>query len=154
MFERLISVGRCTKVTKGGRNFSFSVIMVIGNKKGKVGYGLGKAMEIVDAREKAVYMAKKTMYKIPLKQNRTIYHKVVGEFCSSKVIIMPASIGRGIVAGGAIRIIFDVLGIQDIVAKSLKSNNPHNTIKATINGLLQIQSPRYIMKKRNKNFKT
>lgn len=147
-FERLVNVGRCTKVTKGGRRFSFSAIVVIGNKAGLLGYGIGKAIEIMDAKKKAISKAKKVIYRIPLRENRTIYHEVIGSFSSSKVIIKPALPGKGIIAGGSIRSLFDVLGIKDIIVKSLGSCNPHNIIKAAINGLLKTETPYYIIKKR------
>lgn len=140
IFERLISVNRCTKVTKGGRRFSFSAIVVIGNKLGIVGYGMGKALEVIDARQKAINKAKKVMYKIPLKENRTIYHSVIGKFCSSKILLKPASSGVGIIASNSVKAILDVLGIKDIIVKSIKSNNPHNLIKAVINGLLKTKN--------------
>jgi len=139
IFERLISVNRCTKVTKGGRRFSFSAMVVIGNKFGIVGYGMGKALEVMDARQKAINKAKKVMYKIPLKENRTIYHSVIGKFCSSKIFLKPAPSGVGIIASNSVKAILDVLGVKDIVVKSIKSNNSHNVIKAVINGLLKIK---------------
>lgn len=147
--EILVNSSRCSKVTKGGRKFSFSAIVVIGNKKGKVGYGLGKALEIVDAKAKALKHAKKNIFKVPLKEGRTIHHDVIGKFSSSIVKIKTAPSGKGVIAGGAMRSIFRVLGIQDIVAKSLGSNNPHNIIKATISGLLKTQSPKGVSMKRN-----
>ena len=148
LVERLVSIGRCTKVIKGGRKFSFSAIVVVGDKAGMVGYGLGKAAEVIDARQKAINKAKKTMHKIILKEKRTIYHETTGVFCSSKIIMKPAPSGKGIIAGGAIRALFDVLGIKDIFAKSVKSNNPHNMIKAAIHGLLKIRSPKLIINRK------
>ena len=150
IIEKLIYVNRCTKVVKGGRRFSFSVIMVAGDGKGRVGYGLGKATEVMEARTKASAIAKNNMIKIPLREGRTLHHDSIGKFCSGKVIMRSAPQGTGIIAGGAIRAVFDVLGIKDLVAKSIGSNNPHNMIKAAFNGLLKINSPRDIAAKRNK----
>ena len=147
-FERLVNVGRCTKVTKGGRKFSFSAIVIIGNKMGLVGYGIGKSSEIIEAKHKAVNAAKKIIYKIPVREGRTIHHKIVGKFLSSKIIMRPALPGNGIVSGGATRPLFDILGIKDIVAKALGSRNSINVIRATLSGLLKIETPCYIIKKR------
>jgi small subunit ribosomal protein S5 len=146
--EVLVNARRCTKVTKGGRTFSFSVVVVVGNKKGNIGYGLGKALEVIDAKQKAVKQAKTNMFKIQLKEGRTIHHDVVGKFSSSLVKIRSAPSGKGVIAGGAMRHVFKALGIQDVVAKSLGSNNPHNLVKATINGLLKAQSPKLIFERR------
>lgn len=150
--EILVNAARCSKVTKGGRRFSFFAIIVVGNKNGKVGYGLGKATEVVDAKAKAVKKAKNNMFRISLKEGRTIHHDVIGKFSSSVVKIRSAPLGKGVIAGGAIRAVFQAIGIQDVVAKSLGSNNAHNVVKATINGLLQTQSPRIISDKRNIKF--
>lgn len=146
--EILVNVNRCTKVTKGGRTFSFSAIVVVGNKKGRVGFGLGKALEIMDAKLKAIKQARANMLEIALKENRTVFHDVVGKFSSSLVKIRTAPAGKGVIAGGAIRSVFKALGIQDIVVKSLGSNNAHNVVKATINGLLKVQSPKMVFKRR------
>lgn len=149
-FERLINVSRCTKVTKGGRKFSFSVIVVIGNKAGLLGYGTGKAIEIMEAKYKAIIKAKKNLYKIPIREGRTIHHIIIGRFLSSKIIMIPTQKGKGIIAGGAVRSLFDVLGVKDITTKSIGSCNPYNIIKATIKGLLKIETPSYIIKKRKR----
>lgn len=148
--ERLVNVGRCTKVVKGGRRFSFSAIVVAGDRKGRVGYGLGKASEVVDAKSKAAKEARKNMVKIPLREARTLHHDVIGKFCSGKVIMRAAPSGTGIIAGGAIRALFDALGIKDLVAKSIGSNNPHNMIKAAFDGLRKIKTPKLIAEKRGK----
>ncbi|RST68186.1 30S ribosomal protein S5 [Candidatus Aquarickettsia rohweri] len=148
--EKLVKVNRCTKVTKGGRKFSFSVIVVVGDKKGKVGYGLGKADEVIDAKRKASDEARKNMFKIPLREGRTLHHDIVGKFCSGKVVMRAAPAGTGVIAGGPTRPLFEVLGIKDIVAKSVGSNNPHNVVKAAIMGLRNINIPKMIADKRGK----
>jgi small subunit ribosomal protein S5 len=150
IIEKLVKVNRCTKVTKGGRKFSFSVIVVVGDKKGKVGYGLGKADEVMDAKRKASDEARKNMFKIPLREGRTLHHDIVGKFCSGKVVMRAAPAGTGIIAGGPTRPLFEVLGIKDIVAKSVGSNNPHNVVKAAIMGLRNINTPKMIADKRGK----
>jgi len=148
--ERLVKVNRCTSVTKGGRKFSFSVIVVVGDKKGKVGYGLGKATEVMDAKAKALDEARKSMFKIPLREGRTLHHDTIGKFCSGKVIMRAAPAGTGIIAGGPTRPLFEVLGIKDIVAKSVGSNNPHNVVKAVMMGLIGTSTPKMIADKRGK----
>ena len=148
--ERLVKVNRCTSVTKGGRKFSFSVIVVVGDKKGKVGYGLGKATEVMDAKAKALDEARKSMFKIPLREGRTLHHDTIGKFCSGKVIMRAAPAGTGIIAGGPTRPLFEVLGIKDIVAKSVGSNNPHNVVKAVMMGLRGTSTPKMIADKRGK----
>ena len=150
IIEKLVKVNRCTKVTKGGRKFSFSVIVVVGDKKGKVGYGLGKADEVMDAKRKASDEARKNMFKIPLREGRTLHHDIVGKFCSGKVVMRAAPAGTGVIAGGPTRPLFEVLGIKDIVAKSVGSNNPHNVVKAAIMGLRNINTPKMIADKRGK----
>ncbi len=148
--ERLVNVGRCTKVVKGGRKFSFSAIVVVGDRNGRVGYGLGKASEVMDAKYKASKEAKKNMIKIPLREGRTLHHDMIGRFCSGKVVMRAAPSGTGIIAGGAIRALFNALGIKDLVAKSIGSNNPHNMIKAALAGLQKIKTPKLIAEKRGK----
>ena len=133
--EKLVAINRIAKVVKGGRRFSFSAIVVVGDGNGKVGYGSGKAKEVPDAIRKAAAHAKKNMIKVALKQGRTLHHDVTAKFCSGYVMIKAAPKGTGIIAGGAMRAIFEVLGMQDIVAKSTGSTNPYNMIKATIAAL-------------------
>jgi small subunit ribosomal protein S5 len=149
--QRLVGVRRCTKVVKGGRRFSFSVGMVIGDGKGFVGFGSGKASEIADAKNKAVASARRNKFRVPLKDGRTLHHDVICKFCSGKVILRSAKPGTGIIAGGALRAFFEVLGVKDIVAKSIGSTNPHNMIKAAIAALKTVRSPRFIADKRGKN---
>jgi len=146
--EKLVKVNRCTSVTKGGRKFSFSVIVVVGDKKGKVGYGLGKATEVMNAKAKASDEARKSMFKIPLREGRTLHHDTIGKFCAGKIIMRAAPVGTGVIAGGPARPLFEVLGIKDIVSKSVGSNNPHNVIKAVMAGLRSISTPKMIADKR------
>lgn len=148
--EKIIKINRCTTVTKGGRKFGFSVLLVIGDKKGRCGYGFGKGVEIAEAKNKALHKAKKNIFKIPLKEKRTLYHNIKGCFCSSLIIMKPARSGTGVIAGGITRALFEVLGIQDIIAKSIGSRNPNNLLKATIKGLKNISTPKMISMKRYK----
>ncbi|WP_341763949.1 30S ribosomal protein S5 [Candidatus Tisiphia endosymbiont of Beris chalybata] len=148
--ETLVDVSRVTKVVKGGRKFSFSACIVTGDKAGKVGYGHGKAKEVTEARAKATQEARKNITKIPLYQGRTIHHDVIGRSGAAKVILRRAKAGTGVIAGGAMRAIFDSLGIHDIVAKSLGSNNVYAMISATFDALSQLSSPRNIAERRGK----
>ncbi|MEM6338438.1 MAG: 30S ribosomal protein S5 [Pseudomonadota bacterium] len=146
--EVLVSVNRTTKVVKGGRRFSFAAVVVAGDGQGKVGYGLGKANEILDARAKAAQSAKKNMIKVKLKDDRTIFHDIVGKFCSGHVLLRSAKVGTGVIAGGPMRSVFEMLGVHDIVAKSLGSSNVHNIIGATFDALKKLCTPEYIRQKR------
>lgn len=148
--QKLVSVRRCVKTVKGGRIFSFSADVVVGDRKGRVGYGQGKAREVTDARTKAVADAKRQMLRVPLKDGRTLHHDAIAKFCSGKVVMRSAPPGTGIIAGGALRSFFEVLGIKDIVVKSIGSSTPHNMIKAAIKALKSIKSPRFIAEKRSK----
>ena len=135
--DKLVYVGRTAKVVKGGRRFSFSAIVVVGDGYGKVGYGLGKAGEVVDAVAKATESAKKHISTVRL-QGSTIPHEVIGRFGAAKVLIRPASPGTGVIAAGGVRAILELAGVQDVLTKSLGSSNPHNTVKAAMQGLLQL----------------
>jgi small subunit ribosomal protein S5 len=148
--ERLVGINRITKVVKGGRRFGFAALVVVGNQKGTMGIGTGKSKQVPDAIKKATEVAKRSQIKVPLKEGRTLHHDVKGKNGSGKVILRTAPAGTGIIAGGPIRAICEVLGIQDIVAKSLGSSNPHNVIKACMNGLLSQSSPKLIAAIRNK----
>ena len=148
--ETLVDVNRVTKVVKGGRKFSFSACIVAGDKAGKVGYGHGKAKEVTEARAKATQAARKDMVRIPLYQNRTIHHDVIGRSGAAKVILRRAKAGTGVIAGGAMRAIFDSLGVHDIVAKSLGSSNVYAMIAATFDALNQLSSPKTIAERRGK----
>lgn len=151
LVEKLVSVNRCTKVVKGGKNMSFGALVVVGDKKGKVNFGTGKAKEVADARSKAFTNAKKNLKKIPLKEGRTVHHDVEGNYGACKVIIRTAPSGTGVISGGVMRTIFEALGIKDVVAKSIGSNNPYNVILATFDALLNINSPKSVADRRGKN---
>lgn len=148
--EELVHINRVTKVVKGGRNFSFSAIVVVGNENGSVGYGTGKAKEVTEARMKASKEAKNRIISVPLYKNRTLYHDVIGKSGAAKVILRRAAPGTGVIAGGALRSIFACLGIKDVVAKSLGSSNPNSVIEATINALSCLSSPKSIAERRGK----
>ena len=148
--EHLVTINRVAKVVKGGRRFGFSAIVVVGDTKGKVGYGTGKAKEVPEAIRKASENAKNKMIRVHLKEGRTLHHDIVGRFGSGKVILRTTKPGTGIIAGGPMRFIFESLGIKDIVAKSNGSSNPHNVIKATFDAFKQSESPKSIASKRSK----
>ncbi len=150
LIDRLVSVNRVAKVVKGGRRFGFSALVVVGDGKGRVGYGAGKAREVPEAVRKATEQAKRSMIRVPLRQGRTLHHDVKGKFGAGSVILRAAPPGTGIIAGGPMRAVFEALGVKDVVAKSLGSNNPHNMVKATFAALQQVCSPRYIAAKRGK----
>ena len=148
--ERLITINRVAKVVKGGRRFGFAAIMIVGDNKGKVGYGTGKAKEVPEAVRKATEDAKTKMIRVHLKDNRTLHHDIVGRFGAGKVILRAADPGTGIIAGGPLRALFESLGIKDIVAKSTGSSNPHNMIKATFDAFTKSESPKSAAAKRSK----
>ena len=145
--DKLVAVNRVTKVTKGGRAFSFSAIVVVGNEKGIVGYGLGKAKEVTDAISKGVDDAKKTLIKVPV-INGTVPHEQLGKFGGALVFLKPAAHGTGVIAGGAMRAVLESVGITDVLAKSKGSSNPHNVVKATIEALSQMRDPAGIAQQR------
>ena len=148
--EHLITINRVAKVVKGGRRFGFAAIMVVGDNKGKVGYGTGKAKEVPEAVRKATEDAKTKMIRVHLKDNRTLHHDIVGRFGAGKVILRTADPGTGIIAGGPLRALFESLGIKDIVAKSTGSSNPHNMIKAALDAFKKSESPKSAASKRSK----
>ncbi|HLE17961.1 MAG TPA: 30S ribosomal protein S5 [Syntrophales bacterium] len=145
--DKVVHVNRVAKVVKGGKRFSFSALVVIGDGQGWVGYGKGKAAEVPDAIRKAVEKAKKNLIKVPLR-NGTIPYEVMGHFGAEEVVIKPASQGTGIIAGGAVRAVMGMAGIQNIICKVLGSGNPFNVVKATLNGLQQLRIPEEVMRLR------
>lgn len=148
--EKIVQVRRVAKVVKGGRRFSFSAAVVVGDEKGRVGYGTGKAREVPDAVKKATECAKKSMIRIPLREGRTLHHDVRGHKGAAMVYLRAAPAGTGIIAGGPMRAVFEALGIHDVVSKSVGTSNPINMIRATINALSLTQSPRQVAANRDK----
>jgi small subunit ribosomal protein S5 len=147
--DKVIHINRCAKVVKGGRRFSFAAIVVVGDKKGQVGVGLGKAGEVPEAIKKAGKQAKKNLMRVPLEGN-SIPHEVIGEFGASKVLMKPAPEGTGIIASSSVRAILEVAGIQNILTKSIRRDNPHNVVRATLEGLRTLRSFTDIAKARGK----
>ncbi len=150
LVERLISVNKVSKTVKGGKNLSFSALVIVGDKNGKVGYAKGNAVEVTDAKNKAFEAAKKKMVKMSLKEGRTIHHDVAGYFCSAKVYLRTAPPGTGVIAGGPMRAIFECAGINDIVAKSVGTSNPYNMVGATFDAIAKLASPKSVAEKRSK----
>ena len=148
LIDKLVSINRVAKVVKGGRRFGFAALVVVGDGKGRVGYGSGKAKEVTDAVRKATDAAKKSLVRISLRENRTLHHDVAGRYGAGKVILRTAPAGTGVIAGGPMRAIFEALGVQDVVAKSTGTSNPHNMVKATFDALTAMRSPRAIASKR------
>ena len=148
--EKLVAINRITKVVKGGRRFGFAAIVVAGNQKGSIGIGQGKSKQVPDAIKKATEVAKRNMVKIPLKDGRTLHHDVYGKNGSGRVLMRSAPTGTGIIAGGPIRSVFEALGVQDVVAKSIGTTNPHNMVRATFNALGQLDDIKKIAQRRGK----
>lgn len=145
--DKVVNINRVAKVVKGGKRFSFSALVVVGDEQGWVGYGKGKATEVPDAIRKAVEKAKKSLISVPLK-NGTIPHEVLGHFGAEEIVIKPASQGTGIIAGGAVRAVMGLAGVQNVICKALGSGNPFNMVKATLEGLNQLRSAEEVMKVR------
>src|SRR6266478_7025462 len=148
--EKLVGINRVAKVVKGGRRFGFAAIVVVGDSKGRVGYGAGKAREVPEAIRKATEQAKRGLIRVPLREGRTLHHDIVSSYGAGQVIVRAAKAGTGIIAGGPMRAIFEALGIHDVVAKSIGSPNPHNMIKATFAALGRATSPRAVAARRGK----
>jgi small subunit ribosomal protein S5 len=138
--ERVVAINRVTKVVKGGRRFSFAALVVIGDKNGQVGFGTGKAGEVPEAIGKASRSAKKASQVVELKEGRTIPHEVIGTFGAAKVVMKPAAPGTGVIAGGAVRAILESVGVRDILTKCVGTRNPHNAVRATLDGLRQLKN--------------
>src|ERR671926_1994983 len=148
--EKLVSINRVAKVVKGGRRFGFAALVVVGDRKGRVGYGSGKAREVPEAIRKATEQARRSMIRVPLREGRTLHHDIADRYGAGKVIVRAAKPGTGIIAGGPMRAIFEALGVQDVVAKSIGTSNPHNMIKATFVALGRATSPRAVAARRGK----
>lgn len=148
--ERLVGINRVAKTTKGGRNMAFAALMVVGDGKGRVGFGSGKAKEVPEAIRKATEQAKRNIIRVPLREGRTLHHDIKGRHGAGRVFMRSAPQGTGIIAGGPMRAVFEALGVQDVVAKAIGSNNPYSMVNATFEGLKNMQSPRHVASRRNK----
>ena len=148
--DRLVAINRVSKTVKGGKRFGFAALVVVGDQKGRVGFGKGKAKEVPEAIRKATEQAKRQMIRVPLKDARTLHHDMEGRHGAGKVVMRSAVAGTGIIAGGPMRAVFEMLGLQDVVAKSIGSQNPYNMIRATIDGMKAETSPRQVAARRNK----
>jgi len=148
--DRLVAINRVSKTVKGGKRFGFAALVVVGDQKGRVGFGKGKAKEVPEAIRKATEAAKRGMMRIPLREGRTLHHDVEGRHGAGRVVMRTAPQGTGIIAGGPMRAVFEMLGVQDVVAKSIGSQNPYNMIRATLDGLKREASPRSVAQRRGK----
>ncbi len=150
LVDKLVSINRVAKVVKGGRRFGFAALIVVGDTKGRVGFGSGKAREVPEAIRKATERAKRNLVRVPLREGRTLHHDVSGHFGAGHVVMRPAPPGTGIIAGGPMRAVFETLGVQDVVTKSVGTSNPYNMIRATFAALAKLMSPRQVAAKRGK----
>jgi small subunit ribosomal protein S5 len=149
--DKLVHINRVAKVVKGGRRFGFAALVVVGDQRGRVGYGHGKAREVPEAIRKATEEAKKSLIRVPLKDGRTLHHEVFGHHGAGKVIVRPAPAGTGVIAGGPLRAVFEALGVGDVVCKSMGSSNPYNMVRAIFDGLMNQQSPRMVAQRRGRS---
>ncbi|MBL4805431.1 MAG: 30S ribosomal protein S5 [Alphaproteobacteria bacterium] len=149
LVERLVGINRVAKTTKGGRNMAFAALMVVGDGKGRVGYGHSKSREVPEAIKKATEKAKRNMVRVPLREGRTLHHDIKGRHGAGRVLMRSAPQGTGIIAGGPMRAVFEALGVQDVVAKAIGSNNPYSMVNATFAALKEMQSPRHVAGRRN-----
>jgi small subunit ribosomal protein S5 len=149
--DRLVHINRVAKVVKGGRRFGFAALVVVGDQKGRVGFGHGKAREVPEAIRKATEEAKKSLIRVPLKDGRTLHHEVRGHHGAGKVIVRPAPAGTGVIAGGPLRAVFEALGVGDVVSKSLGTSNPYNMVRAVFDALKNQQSPRNVAQRRGRS---
>lgn len=150
LVDRLVAINRVAKVVKGGRRFGFAALVIVGDQKGRVGFGTGKAREVPEAIRKATEQAKRSLVQVPLRESRTLHHDMQGRYGAGRVVLRAAQAGTGIIAGGPMRAVFEALGIQDIVAKSVGSSNPHNMVRATFDALSKEYSPRGVASRRGK----
>ena len=150
LIEKLVGINRVAKVVKGGKRFGFAAIVVVGDGKGRVGHGTGKAREVPEAIRKATEHAKRGMIRVPLREGRTLHHDVNGHYGAGRVVMRAAEAGTGIIAGGPVRAICEALGVHDVVCKSVGTSNPHNMIKAALDALTQCSSPRSVAARRGK----
>ena len=148
--DRLVAINRVSETVKGGKRFGFAALVVVGDQKGRVGFGKGKAKEVPEAIRKATEQAKRQIIRVPLREGRTLHHDMEGRHGAGKVVMRTAPQGTGIIAGGPMRAVFEMLGLQDVVAKSIGSQNPYNMIRATMNGLQKESSPRMVAQRRGK----
>jgi small subunit ribosomal protein S5 len=148
--DRLVAINRVSKTVKGGKRFGFAALVVVGDQRGRVGFGKGKAKEVPEAIRKATEQAKRSLIRVPLRDGRTLHHDMEGRHGAGRVVMRTAVAGTGIIAGGPMRAVFEMLGVQDVVAKSLGSQNPYNMVRATMDGLLREASPRQVAQRRGK----
>ncbi len=149
--DKLVHINRVAKVVKGGRRFGFAALVVVGDQRGRVGYGHGKAREVPEAIRKATDEAKKSLIRVPLKDGRTLHHEVRGHHGAGKVVVRPAPAGTGVIAGGPLRAVFEALGVGDVVSKSLGTSNPYNMVRAVFDALQNQQSPRMVAQRRGRS---